>query len=80
MSNAPITPASDRVAFAYPEGMEQGALEIHDAQGRLVRSMPLNGRRGMVQSIVADLLPGLYAVQLTLDGIPIATTKLTVMR
>jgi len=73
-------PASDRVAFTYPEGLEKGTLEVFDAQGRLVRSVQLNGRKGIVESSVSDLRTGLYAVRLALDGIPIATTKLTVMR
>ena len=73
-------PASDRVAFLYPEGTEQGVLELVDAQGCLVRSMPLNGRRGLLETSASDLREGIYAVRLVLDGHTLATTKLTVMR
>ncbi len=73
-------PASDRIAFTYDEGLEQGVLEIHDAQGRLIRTLPLNGRKGMVESDVRVLPAGLYAVRLVLNDLPLAHAKFTVVR
>lgn len=73
-------PATDRIAFTYPAGMESGVLEMHDAQGRLVESIQLNGRKGLVESSVSGLSEGLYTVRLLLDGFNVANAKFNVMR
>jgi len=39
-------PASDRIAFTYPEGIEQGRIEVFNAQGQLVQSIALTAGLG----------------------------------
>ncbi len=73
-------PASDRIAYTYPVGLEAGSLEIHDAQGRLVQRITLNGRAGMVESSVLTLEAGCYSARVLLDGIPMAAVKFNVVR
>ncbi|MEX1131591.1 MAG: T9SS type A sorting domain-containing protein [Flavobacteriales bacterium] len=75
-------PASDRIAFTTPlhDVFEHGVLEIFDAQGHLVNTLPLNGRRGLIESTVAAWPPGLYIVRLMVAGKPIGSTKFTVAR
>ncbi len=73
-------PAGDRIAFIVPEGTTDGLLEVFDAQGNLVRSIAIGGRKGLVEDNVKDLKPGLYAVRLMLDGFNLGSSKFTVMR
>lgn len=73
-------PATDRIAFTYGEGLEEGVLEIHDAQGRLMRTIALNGRKGLVESNVRGWADGLYVVRLMLDGYNLGSTKFNVVR
>lgn len=73
-------PATDRIAFAYGAGLENGMLEIFDAQGRLMRSIPLNGQKGLMESTVLGWSPGLYVVRLMVDGHNLGSTKFNVVR
>jgi hypothetical protein len=73
-------PATDRIAFTYGEGLEEGVLEIHDAQGRLMRRIALNGRKGLVESNVRGWADGLYVVRMMLDGYNLGSTKFNVVR
>lgn len=75
-------PAIDRIGYVVPlhEGMEQGVLEVFDAQGLKVQVIALNGRRGLVESSVAGWRPGLYMVRFLLDGNAIGSAKFTVVR
>lgn len=73
-------PATDRIAFTYGDGLEEGVLEIHDAQGRMVRTIALNGREGLVESNVRGWADGLYVVRLMLDGHNLGSTKFNVVR
>lgn len=73
-------PASDRVAYTYPERTESGTLETHDGQGRLVRGIAPNGHKGQVETTVQGLPAGLYSVRLLLDGFNLGSAKFTVMR
>lgn len=73
-------PTSDRIAFVIPAGTSDGILEVHDAQGRLVHSFPIGGRKGMIESSVGDLEAGLYTVRLVLDGFNLGSSKFTVIR
>ena len=84
-SEAPLigvfpNPATDRVAFTVPPGMEEGRLEVFDAQGRLIRTVPLAARTGLVEEDVRDLKSGLYAVSLVLGQHRLGTTKFTIVR
>ncbi|MCC6938866.1 MAG: T9SS type A sorting domain-containing protein [Flavobacteriales bacterium] len=71
-------PANDRIAFTYPDGMERGVLEVHDAMGRLVYAMGLSGHKGMMEWNVRELPNGLYTVRLVLEGSSVANSKFTV--
>lgn len=73
-------PATDQIAFTFPNGTEEGTLEVHDAQGRLVRTIALNGRKGLADDTVRKLEAGLYSVRLLLDGYNVGTTKFTVVK
>ena len=75
-------PASDRIGYVLPmhKGMEQGVLEVFDAQGRQVQIIALNGRRGLIESSVVGWRPGLYMVRLLLDGNTLGSAKFTVVR
>ncbi|MBX2980006.1 MAG: hypothetical protein KF905_11980 [Flavobacteriales bacterium] len=73
-------PASDRIAFAYPEGMERGELQIFDGQGRLVQTLLLQGQRGLTESSVKHLVPGLYVARLSFDGLNLGAVRFTVAR
>ncbi len=73
-------PASDRVAFTYPEGLEQGVIEVYNAQGQLVRTIALNGRKGLMESHVGGLMNGLYDASLILDGHRFLNAKFSVSR
>ena len=75
-------PALDRIAYTVPlhDGIEQGVLEVFDAQGRQVTTIGLNGRRGLIESTVLSWDPGLYLVRLVVDGHVIGSTKFTVLR
>jgi len=75
-------PAIDRIAFVTPlhDGLEQAVLEVHDSQGRYVSVIPLNGRRGLIESSVQGWKPGLYIVRLVLDGRSLGSAKFTVVR
>ena len=73
-------PAVDRVAFTYPAAVEDGLLEILDAQGRLVRQLPLNGRRALLETSVVDLRPGIYLARLQADGLILDAVRFTVVR
>jgi len=75
-------PASDRIGYVVPmhESMEQGVLEVFDAQGRQVQIIALNGRRGLIESSVVGWRPGLYMVRLLLDGNTLGSAKFTVVR
>jgi hypothetical protein len=67
-------PARDRAYLVYPAALDGGVLNVFDAQGRLVHSMPLRGN-GVLELQVAAWTPGLY--QVSLAGTPL-TTKLIV--
>jgi hypothetical protein len=75
-------PAFDRIAYSVPmhDGIEQGALEVFDAQGRQVAAIGLNGRRGLIESTVLGWDPGLYLVRLVVDGHVFGSSKFTVLR
>lgn len=73
-------PATDRVQITYPKGLEEGRLEVFDAQGAQVRSVPLAGTPAFKEVDVANLRPGLYLVRLVLDGMQLGETKFTVAR
>jgi len=75
-------PASDRIAYTIPvhDGLEQGMLEAFDAQGHLINAIPLNGRRGLIESSVAGWRAGLYMVRLVVDGRSMGSAKFTVVR
>ncbi|HMQ77911.1 MAG TPA: hypothetical protein PKA92_17605, partial [Flavobacteriales bacterium] len=53
-------PARDRVMISYPEGAELGTLEFFDAQGRLKRTMALQGRKAFVEVDLNGWSEGLY--------------------
>ena len=72
-------PATDNVVFTYPAGTEAGVLEIHDTQGRLVNTVALLGRKGLVDGNVSKLEAGMYTVRLMLDGHRIGMAKFTVL-
>lgn len=73
-------PASDRVAFTYPEGLEQGVIVVYNAQGQLVRTIALNGRKGLMENHVGGLMNGLYDASLILDGHRFLNAKFSVSR
>jgi hypothetical protein len=73
-------PASDLIAFTYADGLEAGVLDIHDAQGHLLRALPLSGGKGLLESNVRGLPNGLYTVRLVLEGRALAHTQFTVAR
>jgi hypothetical protein len=85
LSGTPIiavlpNPATDRIAFTYGEGLEEGPLEVFDAQGRSVLTIALSGQKGLKESSVLGWSPGLYVVRLMLDGHNLGSTKFNVVR
>jgi len=73
-------PAADRVQITYAEGMEQGSLEVFDAQGRLMTTIGLNGQKAFKEVVVQNFPAGLYLVRLSRDGYLLGETKFNVTR
>jgi len=73
-------PAADRVQISYLEGMEQGSLEVFDAQGRLMTTLNLNGQKAFKEVVVQNYPSGLYLVRLSRDGYLLGETKFNVTR
>lgn len=73
-------PAADRANITYPLGMEQGVLEVFDAQGALACRLPLGGTPAFKELDVRGLSPGLYMVRLLLDGHRMGEAKFTIAR
>lgn len=73
-------PARDQVMITYPEGAEQGTLEIFDAQGRRVAVRPVQGRRGVVEMDLRGWGAGLYLARLLYEGRPLAEVKFNVTK
>lgn len=60
--------------------MEEGRLEVRDAQARLIRTVPLMAGTGLVEEDVRGLSPGLYFVSLVMDQHLLGTTKFNIAR
>ncbi|MBK6629006.1 MAG: T9SS type A sorting domain-containing protein [Flavobacteriales bacterium] len=73
-------PAQDRVMISYPEGAELGTLEFFDAQGRLMRTIALQGRKAFVEVDLGGWSEGLYLARLLFEGHRVGETKFNVVK
>ncbi|MBK9700837.1 MAG: T9SS type A sorting domain-containing protein [Flavobacteriales bacterium] len=73
-------PAQDRVMISYPEGAERGTLEVFDAQGRLMRTIALQGRKAFVEVDLSGWSEGLYLARLLFEGHRVGETKFNVVQ
>ena len=60
--------------------MDQGQLEVRDAQGRLLRTVPLVAGTGLMEEDVRALSPGIYFVCLVVDQHLLGTAKFNIAR
>ena len=71
-------PVATTAWFTLPVGIPAGTLELLDAQGRLVRHLPV---RDLIAEVdVRGLEPGMYLARLIFEGMQVAETKFTVQR
>ena len=74
-SNGPVY-----ITYTVVEGVEQVELQMHDAQGRLVKRQRVGNSNGIVELAPRELSSGVNVVSLYFDGIRVGSTKLSVVR
>lgn len=66
--------------LTYPEWASYGSVEVFDAQGRLIRSIALQGRPAFVELELAGWSKGLYLARLLVEGQQAGETKFQVIQ
>lgn len=68
------------MVLRLPEGMDGADVRVYDPEGRLVHQTRVAQRTGIVELPAAELANGLYAVQVTEDGVGLGASKFVVVR
>lgn len=82
MLNAYPNPTNGPVYLTYTivEGVEAAQVELHNAQGQLVRAISLGGASGIAEIQAEQLTPGIHIATLYFDGVAVGSTKVNVVR
>jgi len=75
-------PATDIVQFVYelPAKYIQGAIEIRDIEGRLVKSFEVQSGEGLIEYGTNDLQSGQYIFTLTSKGVILQSDQLIIIK
>lgn len=68
------------ITYTVPDGVEQVEVQVHDAQGRLVKRQRVGNRNGIVELQPRELASGMHVATLYRDGLRVGSTKLNVAR
>jgi hypothetical protein len=75
-------PSNDKVALSFklPDGVNEGALNLYDITGKLLRSDKLTGPSGYLQKDNSQLSSGTYFYSIAVNGITVSTQKMVIVK